>query len=88
MPKRAKIKFPCGSSPLVEKTGSITSIRQLEALLRDAGGLSRTKAKKVASGGWPALNPKKNRDDSADLDNLAAIMQRAINVLSKERTDD
>ena len=51
------------------------NIREFEAALRDACGLSVREAKRVASAGWPALQ---HRDDASDeLKNIAALFSLA-----------
>jgi HK97 family phage prohead protease len=60
-----------GMNPLagiesVKTVDQITSIREFEDFLRDAGGFSKAQAKLLASGGWKALPA--HRDDAGDVD--------------------
>jgi len=59
------------------KAADIGTIREFEDFLRDVGGYSSTEAKKIASGGFKALN----RDGDADLSELADTLRRNLNTL-------
>lgn len=63
----------------------LASRSDLEALLRGAG-LSRSAARKVAAGGWPAL--AKDERDPLDPSRLSECFDRAFDALAdlKERT--
>lgn len=74
------VAMPANSSARVTSVKSAAflrpeNIREFEAALRDAIGLSVREAKRVASAGWPALV---RRDDASDeLKEIAALFTRA-----------
>lgn len=70
----------------VKAAARIDTIRDFETALRDELGFSHRAAKRLASGGWPALE---ERDvPGGALDELAAVLRRAAESLSTttERT--
>lgn len=64
----------------VKSRGRIETIRQFEGALRDELGFSHRAAKRLASGGWPALT---ERDvPGGGPEDLAAVLRRATDSLS------
>lgn len=63
----------------VKAAGDITTIREFEDFLRDAGGFSREAAKAIAARGFKSADP---RDEDAG-EAIAALLRRNINTLSK-----
>lgn len=64
----------------VKAAGRIETIRHFEAALRDELGFPHRAAKRLASGGWPALS---ERDvPGGGLNELAALLKRAAESLS------
>lgn len=62
------VTFPANGKALVsavKAAGQITTIRQFEDFLRDAGGFSNAQAKAIASAGFKAADPRD--EDEADL---------------------
>lgn len=60
-----------GMNPLagidsVKQAGNITTIREFEDFLRDAGGFSKAQAKDIASGGWKTLNDRRDAGEADD----------------------
>lgn len=55
----------------VKSAGQITSLREYEDFLRDAGGFSRAQAKLLASAGWKAMPGRRDADGEVDLKQLA-----------------
>ena len=49
----------------VKTAGEITTIREFEEFLRDAGGFSHAQAKQLASGGFKALQKARDETDSS-----------------------
>lgn len=68
---------PANTLARVEGVKSITTIREFEEFLRDAG-YSRAAAKAIASGGFKAADPR----DEDEADAVAAILRRNIATLS------
>lgn len=73
-----------GMNPLagidsVKAAGAITTIREFEDFLRDAGGFSKAQAVQIASGGFKALQ---NRRDSGDTDDAIASHLKFLQSLS------
>lgn len=64
---------------MVKGAGQITTIREFEDFLRDAGGFSKAQALQIASGGWKALQGRRESDDAAVgselLDFLGSVTQ-------------
>jgi uncharacterized protein len=71
------VTFGANPDALIESVKSITTIRELEQHLRD-GGLSAAAAKKVAVGGWKALDP---RDADEDASAVIAELRKSIATL-------
>ena len=65
----------------VKGAGSITTIRDYEAALRDGLGFTPRAAKRLAAGGWPALAEREVRDGR---DELAAALKRAARWFSEQ----
>lgn len=61
----------------VKGAGGITTIREFEAWLRDAGGFSHAQAKAIASRGFTAMDPR----DEGGAD-IAAMLRRNIATLT------
>ena len=70
------VTFPANSNARVS---DVKSIRDYESLLRDELGFSVRQAKKLASGGWAALD---GRDDPNEAEELAAAMQTRARELA------
>lgn len=75
-----------GMNPLagidsVKQAGNITTIREFEDFLRDAGGFSKAQAKDIAVGGWKTLN---DRRDAGEADDATQYM-KFLNSLSMEK---
>ncbi len=64
----------------VKSRGRIETIRQLETALRDELGFSHRAAKRLASGGWPALTERDVPGGGSE--DLAAVLRRATACLS------
>jgi len=62
-----------GESHAQAKTGEPT-IRNIEALLRDAGGLSKDKAKALLARGWQAIGNTDN--DSGDVESAETLLKK------------
>ena len=62
----------------VKAAQEVTTIREFEDFLRDAGGFSHSQAKAIASQGFKAMDPRD--EDGAD---LAALIRRNIAAISK-----
>ena len=65
----------------VKSRGRIETIRQLESALREELGFSHRAAKRLASGGWPALAERDVRGGGPE--DLAAVLRRATDSLSE-----
>lgn len=65
----------------VKSAAEITTIREFEEFLRDAGNFSNAHAKVLASGGWKAFEAK--RDAGEGLDELAESLRRNIHLLTQ-----
>lgn len=63
----------------VKSAGDITTIREFEDFLRDAGGFSRAAAKAIASGGFKAAEPRDEDEAGA----VAEAIRRNIATLSR-----
>ncbi|GAB4184023.1 MAG: HK97 family phage prohead protease [Thalassobaculales bacterium] len=62
------VTFPANLAARVTEVRSAPgSIREFEAVLRDALGFSAREAKRLASGGWPALDDRDDRSAVAEL---------------------
>jgi len=59
----------------IKAAGTITTIRDYEAALRDALGFAPRTAKRLASGGWPALAERDVRGEA--LEELAGLLRAA-----------
>lgn len=59
------------------KSEDITTIREFEDFLRDAGGFSSAEAKRLASEGFKSLR----RDDRSDLSEVAEMLRRNAAIL-------
>lgn len=59
------VTFPANSNALITgvKAADITTIRQFEDFLRDAGGFSREQAKAIAARGFKALDAQRDAED-------------------------
>jgi|WetSurMetagenome_2_1015567.scaffolds.fasta_scaffold139669_2 uncharacterized protein len=60
-----------GMNPLagidsVKSSGNITTIREFEDFLRDAGGFSKAQATDIAVGGWKKLNDRRDAGEADD----------------------
>ncbi|MFA6204557.1 MAG: HK97 family phage prohead protease, partial [Gallionella sp.] len=60
-----------GMNPLagidsVKQAGNITTIREFEDFLRDAGGFSKAQATDIAVGGWKKLNDRRDAGEADD----------------------
>lgn len=55
----------------VKNAGNITTIRELEDFLRDAGGFSKSQAMAIAGGGWKTLQ---DRRDSGIADGVKEVL--------------
>jgi uncharacterized protein len=60
-----------GMNPLagidsVKTAGNITTIREFEDFLRDAGGFSKAQATDIAVGGWKKLNDRRDAGEADD----------------------
>ena len=62
------------------KSASISSIAALETALRDQLGLSKRDARKIAVGGWPALE---NAKPEVDADVAAALKAQITKSLQR-----
>lgn len=77
------VTFPANDAARVQAVKAlehITNIREFEAVLRDELGFTTKQAKKIASGGWPALNERDVRGDELEatvnsVDRLLSIIQ-------------
>lgn len=58
---------PLAGVDAVKAAEQITTIREFEDFLRDAGGFSKAQALQIASGGWKALQGRRDSDDAADV---------------------
>lgn len=63
----------------VKSAQEIQTIREFEQFLRDVGGFSHTAAKAIAAHGFKANGPR----DEGDADELAEIIRRNMQLLSK-----
>lgn len=74
------VTFPMNPEARVTgvKADNITTIREFEDFLRDAGGFSHGRAKAIASHGFKAAEPR----DEAGADELAELIRRNIATLS------
>ena len=61
---------------------AITSVREYEDAVRDVLGYSKRKAKRLASGGWPALAERDVRNDGQLIEAVAAIEARSAELKS------
>jgi len=61
---------------------TITSIREYEDLVRDVLGYSKREAKRLASGGWPALAERDVRNDDQILEAVSDISKRTAELKS------
>nr|BDD44153.1 primosome assembly protein PriA [bacterium] len=62
------VTFPANSDARVQQVRAmdyIKNVREFEAVLRDELGFSARQAKRLASGGWPAVADRDGRDDEA-----------------------
>ena len=77
------VTFPANGEARVShvKDGSMPSIRDAEAALRDAG-FSRSQAKAMLAGGYKALSLRDADDGDAG---IAALLRRNINALSGKK---
>jgi uncharacterized protein len=71
-----------GMNPLagidsVKQAGNITTIREFEDFLRDAGGFSKAQAKDIATGGWKSLQ---YRRDSGNADGIKEVLDTLSNL--------
>lgn len=64
-----------GMNPLagVDGVKSITNIREYEDFLRDSGRFSKAQALLLASGGWKALQDRRDSGDGDEVKQIAAI---------------
>ena len=77
------VGFPANPRARVSRAGDIKSIRDFEAVLRDEHGFPHRAAKRIASGGWSALE---DRDDSETIRTAVAGLRAAtaeINDIAK-----
>lgn len=70
---------PLSSVTGIKSAGDITTIREFEDFLRDAGGFSRAAAKAIASSGFKAAEPRDEDEAGA----VAALLRRNIATLSR-----
>ena len=84
------VTFPANPKARVQSVKSGADIRELERLLCDAGGLTRSEAKTLLSRGYKAMEQDRQRDadpsprdagEEAELQQLAAIFQRGHQAL-------
>ena len=61
---------------------AITSVREYEDAVRDVFGYSKREAKRLASGGWPALAERDVRNDGQLIEVVNAIEARTIQLKS------
>lgn len=54
----------------VKAAGQLTSIREYEDFLRDVGGFSKAQAKQLASGGWMAMQGRRDAGGTIDITQL------------------
>lgn len=73
------VTFPMNDKARVANVKSISTIREFEAFLRDAGGFSHAQAKAIASHGFKATDPR-DEDEAG----LAAIIRRNIETLTPQ----
>jgi hypothetical protein len=64
------------------KTANITTIREFEDFLRDAGGFSKSQAVAIAGGGWKTLQ---DRRDSGEADGAKEYL-KFLNSLTEKTT--
>lgn len=70
--------FPMNESALignVKAGGLITSIREFEDFLRDAGGFSKAQALLLASGGWKALQDRRDSGAADDVQQIIGFLE-------------
>jgi HK97 family phage prohead protease len=84
------VTFPANPKARVQSVKSGADIRELERLLCDAGGLTRSEAKTLLSRGYKAMEQDRQRDadpsprdagEEADLQQLAALFLRGHQAL-------
>ena len=68
------VGFPANPRARVTTARDIKSIRDLEVVLRDEHGFPHRAAKRIASGGWSALE---DRDDRETIERAVAGLQAA-----------
>ncbi len=74
-----------GMNPLagidsVKQAGNITTIREFEDFLRDAGGFSKSQAMAIASGGWKTLEDRRDSGDASD----AKVLLNFLNSITEK----
>lgn len=79
VPANPKARVAAVKSWLAEALEAPTSIREYEEFLRDVGGFSVAQSKALASGGWKAIDSRRDAGDG--LDEVAAMLRRNINLL-------
>ena len=67
------VTMPANRHAQVTGIKSVTSLRELEALLHDELHLPRLAAKKIAAGGWPALATAEQHDTAT----IAALLRES-----------
>jgi len=72
------VAVPMNDRTRVRTVKSVTSVRDLEDLLRD-GGFSGRKAKAAATAAWKAINDQSD-DDAADAELAALLVQSAARI--------
>lgn len=77
------VTFPANTQALVtgvKSLGRITTIREFEVFLRDAGKFSNAAAKAIAASGFKAFQPDP-RDEDGNGEELVALIKRAATLI-------
>lgn len=86
------VTFPMNPKTTIDTVKNITTIREFEDFLRDAGGFSKLQAVAIASGGWKALQDRRdsgeaedaNRRDSGEADHAKSYLEFLKSLTEKQ----
>jgi hypothetical protein len=76
------VTFGMNPKASIDSVKNITTIREFEDFLREAGGFSKAQAVAIASGGWKTLQ---DRRDSGEADDASRFL-KYLNSLTEKTT--
>ena len=68
------VTWPANDKARVGAVKSITTIREFEAFLRDAGGYSAAQARRIAAQGYKAIDAERDAGDALPLDAMRRLL--------------